>query len=156
MIETTVNGKPQRLDVDPATPILWVLREQLGMTGTKFGCGVAQCGACTAHLDGQPIRSCSMPISEADGRKITTIEGLATPEGKLHPLQQAWIDEQVPQCGYCQSGQLMSAVALLQDSPNPSDAEIDAAMSGNICRCGAYGRIRKAIKAAASERSAER
>jgi isoquinoline 1-oxidoreductase alpha subunit len=150
MIETTVNGKPQRLDVDPATPILWVLREQLGMTGTKFGCGVAQCGACTAHLDGQPIRSCSTPISEADGRKITTIEGLATPEGKLHPLQQAWIDEQVPQCGYCQSGQLMSAVALLQDSPNPSDAEIDAAMSGNICRCGAYGRIRKAIKAAAS------
>jgi len=150
MIETTVNGKPQRLDVDPATPILWVLREQLGMTGTKFGCGVAQCGACTAHLDGQPIRSCSTPISEADGRKITTIEGLATPEGKLHPLQQAWIDEQVPQCGYCQSGQLMSAVALLRDSPNPSDAEIDAAMSGNICRCGAYGRIRKAIKAAAS------
>lgn len=150
MIETTVNGKPQRLDVDPATPILWVLREQLGMTGTKFGCGVAQCGACTAHLDGQPIRSCSTPISEADGRKITTIEGLATPEGELHPLQQAWIDEQVPQCGYCQSGQLMSAVALLQDSPNPSDAEIDAAMSGNICRCGAYGRIRKAIKAAAA------
>jgi isoquinoline 1-oxidoreductase alpha subunit len=150
MIETTVNGKPQRLDVDPATPILWVLREQLGMMGTKFGCGVAQCGACTAHLDGQPIRSCSTPISEADGRKITTIEGLATPEGELHPLQQAWIDEQVPQCGYCQSGQLMSAVALLRDSPNPSDAEIDAAMSGNICRCGAYGRIRKAIKAAAS------
>ena len=150
MIETTVNGKPQRLDVDPATPILWVLREQLGMTGTKFGCGVAQCGACTAHLDGQPIRSCSTPISEADGRKITTIEGLATPEGALHPLQQAWIDEQVPQCGYCQSGQLMSAAALLRDSPNPSDAEIDAAMSGNICRCGAYGRIRKAIKAAAS------
>ena len=150
MIETTVNGKPHRLDVDPATPLLWVLREQLGMTGTKFGCGVAQCGACTAHLDGQPIRSCSTPISEADGRKITTIEGLATPEGKLHPLQQAWIDEQVPQCGYCQSGQLMSAVALLRDSPNPSDAEIDAAMSGNICRCGAYGRIRKAIKAAAS------
>ena len=150
MIETTVNGKPQRLDVDPATPILWVLREQLGMTGTKFGCGVAQCGACTAHLDGQPIRSCSTPISEADGRKIATIEGLATPEGELHPLQQAWIDEQVPQCGYCQSGQLMSAVALLRDSPNPSDAEIDAAMSGNICRCGAYGRIRKAIKAAAS------
>ena len=150
MIQTTVNGKPQRLDVDPATPILWVLREQLGMTGTKFGCGVAQCGACTAHLDGQPIRSCSTPISEADGRQITTIEGLADPEGKLHPLQQAWIDAQVPQCGYCQSGQLMSAVALLQDSPNPSDAEIDAAMSGNICRCGAYGRIRKAIKAAAS------
>ena len=150
MIQTTVNGKPQKLDVDPATPILWVLREQLGMTGTKFGCGVAQCGACTAHLDGQPIRSCSPPISEADGRQITTIEGLAGPEGALHPLQQAWIDAQVPQCGYCQSGQLMSAAALLRDTPKPSDEQIDAAMSGNICRCGTYERIRKAIKAAAS------
>jgi isoquinoline 1-oxidoreductase alpha subunit len=150
MIQTTVNGKPQKLDVDPSTPILWVLREQLGMTGTKFGCGVAQCGACTAHLDGQPIRSCSTPISEADGRQITTIEGLAGPEGALHPLQQAWIDAQVPQCGYCQSGQLMSAAALLRDTPKPSDEQIDAAMSGNICRCGTYERIRKAIKAAAS------
>lgn len=150
MIQTTVNGKPQKLDVDPATPILWVLREQLGMTGTKFGCGVAQCGACTAHLDGQPIRSCSTPISEADGRQITTIEGLVGPEGALHPLQQAWIDAQVPQCGYCQSGQLMSAAALLRDTPKPSDEQIDAAMSGNICRCGTYERIRKAIKAAAS------
>ncbi len=150
MIQTTVNGKPQKLDVDPATPILWVLREQLGMTGTKFGCGVAQCGACTAHLDGQPIRSCSTPISEADGRQITTIEGLAGPEGALHPLQQAWIDAQLPQCGYCQSGQLMSAAALLRDTPKPSDEQIDAAMSGNICRCGTYERIRKAIKAAAS------
>ncbi len=150
MIQTTVNGKPQKLDVDPATPILWVLREQLGMTGTKFGCGVAQCGACTAHLDGQPIRSCSTPISEADGRQITTIEGLAGPEGALHPLQQAWIDAQVPQCGYCQSGQLMSAAALLRDTPKPSDDQIDAAMSGNICRCGTYERISKAIKAAAS------
>ena len=150
MIQTTVNGKPQKLDVDPATPILWVLREQLGMTGTKFGCGVAQCGACTAHLDGQPIRSCSTPISEADGRQITTIEGLAGPEGALHPLQQAWIDAQVPQCGYCQSGQLMSAAALLRDTRKPSDEQIDAAMSGNICRCGTYERIRKAIKAAAS------
>ncbi len=150
MIQTTVNGKPQKLDVDPATPILWVLREQPGMTGTKFGCGVAQCGACTAHLDGQPIRSCSTPISEADGRQITTIEGLAGPEGALHPLQQAWIDAQVPQCGYCQSGQLMSAAALLRDTPKPSDEQIDAAMSGNICRCGTYERIRKAIKAAAS------
>lgn len=150
MIQTTVNGKPQKLDVDPATPILWVLREQLGMTGTKFGCGVAQCGACTAHLDGQPIRSCSTPISEADGRQITTIEGLSGPEGALHPLQQAWIDAQVPQCGYCQSGQLMSAAALLRDTPKPSDEQIDAAMSGNICRCGTYERIRKAIKAAAS------
>lgn len=150
MIQTTVNGKPQKLDVDPSTPILWVLREQLGMTGTKFGCGVAQCGACTAHLDGQPIRSCSTPISEADGRQITTIEGLAGPEGALHPLQQAWIDAQVPQCGYCQSGQLMSAAALLRETPKPSDEQIDAAMSGNICRCGTYERIRKAIKAAAS------
>lgn len=150
MIQTKVNGKPQKLDVDPSTPILWVLREQLGMTGTKFGCGVAQCGACTAHLDGQPIRSCSTPISEADGRQITTIEGLAGPEGALHPLQQAWIDAQVPQCGYCQSGQLMSAAALLRDTPKPSDEQIDAAMSGNICRCGTYERIRKAIKAAAS------
>ncbi len=150
MIQTTVNGKPQKLDVDPATPILWVLREQLGMTGTKFGCGVAQCGACTAHLDGQPIRSCSTPISEADGRQITTIEGLAGPEGALHPLQQAWIDAQVPQCGYCQSGQLMSAAALLRDTPKPSDEQINTAMSGNICRCGTYERIRKAIKAAAS------
>ena len=150
MIQTTVNGKPQKLNVDPSTPILWVLREQLGMTGAKFGCGVAQCGACTAHLDGQPIRSCSTPISEADGRQITTIEGLAGPEGALHPLQQAWIDAQVPQCGYCQSGQLMSAAALLRDTPKPSDEQIDAAMSGNICRCGTYERIRKAIKAAAS------
>ena len=150
MIQTTVNGKPQKFDVDPATPILWVLREQLGMTGTKFGCGVALCGACTAHLDGQPIRSCSTPISEADGRQITTIEGLSGPEGALHPLQQAWIDAQVPQCGYCQSGQLMSAAALLRDTPKPSDEQIDAAMSGNICRCGTYERIGKAIKAAAS------
>ena len=150
MIQTTVNGKPQKLNVDPSTPILWVLREQLGMTGAKFGCGVAQCGACTAHLDGQPIRSCSTPISEADGRQITTIEGLAGPGRALHPLQQAWIDAQVPQCGYCQSGQLMSAAALLRDTPKPSDEQIDAAMSGNICRCGTYERIRKAIKAAAS------
>ncbi|MFM1981718.1 MAG: hypothetical protein RJB22_437 [Pseudomonadota bacterium] len=150
MIQTTVNGKAQTLDVDPSTPILWVLREQLGMTGTKFGCGIAQCGACTAHLDGQPIRSCSTPISEAQGRQITTIEGLASPDGALHPLQQAWIDAQVPQCGYCQSGQLMSAAALLRTTPQPSDADIDAAMSGNICRCGAYGRIRAAIKAAAA------
>lgn len=150
MIQTTVNGKPQEIEVDPATPILWVLREQLGLMGTKFGCGVAQCGACTAHLDGQPIRSCSTPISEANGRQITTIEGLAGPKGAMHPLQQAWIEAQVPQCGYCQSGQLMSAAALLRDTPKPSDAQIDAAMSGNICRCGAYGRIRTAIKSVVS------
>ncbi|MFM7028210.1 MAG: (2Fe-2S)-binding protein [Chakrabartia sp.] len=150
MIETTINGKASQIDADPGTPILWVLREQLGLTGTKFGCGVAQCGACTVHLDGQPIRSCSTAIAEAQGRKITTIEGLATAEGQPHPLQQAWIDAQVPQCGYCQSGQLMSAAALLRDTPNPSDADIDAAMAGNVCRCGTYGRIRKAIKAAAA------
>ena len=149
MIQTTVNGQPRQLDVDPATPILWVVRETLGMTGTKFGCGIAQCGACTVHLDGQPVRSCSTPVSEADGKAITTIEGLAGGDGKLHPLQQAWIDAQVPQCGYCQSGQPMSAAALLRDTPRPSDDQIDAAMAGNICRCGTYGRIRKAIKAAA-------
>ncbi|MDE2410777.1 MAG: (2Fe-2S)-binding protein [Sphingomonadales bacterium] len=149
MIQTKINGQPRQIDVDPATPILWVVRERLGMTGTKFGCGIAQCGACTLHLDGKPIRSCSTPISEADGKAITTIEGLAGPDGALHPLQQAWIDAQVPQCGYCQSGQLMSAAALLRDTPRPSDEQIDAAMSGNICRCGTYGRIRKAIKAAA-------
>lgn len=151
MIQTTVNGKPQKLDVDPATPILWVLREQLGMTGTKFGCGVALCGACTAHLDGQPIRSCSTPISEADGRQITTIEGLAEPEGKLHPLQQAWIDEQVPQCGYCQSGQIMQAAALLKTNPKPTREQIVEHMDGNLCRCGTYGLIISAIQRAARE-----
>lgn len=155
MIQTTINGEPRQIEVDPATPVLWVLREQLGMTGTKFGCGIAQCGACTVHLDGQPIRSCSTPISEAAGRKITTIEGLAGPEGKPHPLQQAWIEAQVPQCGYCQSGQLMSAASLLRDHPRPSDEQIDAAMAGNVCRCGTYGRIRKAIKAAASAAGTE-
>ena len=149
MIQTTVNGKPQKLDVDPETPILWVLREQLGMTGAKFGCGVAQCGACTAHLDGQPIRSCSTPISEADGRQITTIEGLAGPGGALHPLQQAWIDAQVPQCGYCQSGQILAAASLIKTKPNPSDEDISREMT-NICRCGTYNRIRAAIKQAAA------
>ncbi|MBS0475650.1 MAG: (2Fe-2S)-binding protein [Proteobacteria bacterium] len=156
MIQTKINGQPRQIDIDPATPILWVVRERLGMTGTKFGCGIAQCGACTLHLDGKPIRSCSTPISEADGKAITTIEGLAGPDGALHPLQQAWIDAQVPQCGYCQSGQLMSAAALLRDTPRPSDEQIDAAMSGNICRCGTYGRIRKAIKAAAGIAAAPR
>lgn len=149
-MELTINGKPQQVEADPATPILWVLRETLGMTGTKFGCGIAQCGACTVHLDGQPVRSCSTPIAMAEGHAITTIEGLAGTDGALHPLQRAWIDAQVPQCGYCQSGQLMSAAALLRDTPHPTDEEIDAAMSGNICRCGTYGRIRKAIKAAAA------
>ena len=143
-----VNGERQTVDVDPAKPLLWVLREQLALTGTKFGCGIAQCGACTVHIDGVAMRSCVTPVSDVDGRRITTIEGLSSESGELHPLQQAWIDHQVPQCGYCQSGQLMSASALLADNPNPSDADIDAAMSGNICRCGMYGRIREAIKAA--------
>ena len=143
-----VNGERQTVDVDPAKPLLWVLREQLALTGTKFGCGIAQCGACTVHIDGVAMRSCVTPVSDVDGRRVTTIEGLGSESGELHPLQQAWIDHQVPQCGYCQSGQLMSATALLADNPNPSDADIDAAMSGNICRCGMYGRIREAIKAA--------
>jgi aerobic-type carbon monoxide dehydrogenase small subunit (CoxS/CutS family) len=149
MIRLTVNGKATALDLAPDTPLLWAIRETLGLTGTKFGCGVSLCGACTVHLDGKPVRSCITPISRAEGRSITTIEGLAGDEG-LHPVQQAWIDEQVPQCGYCQSGQIMTAVALLQDNPNPDDAAIDAAMSGIICRCGMYSRIRRGIKRAAT------
>lgn len=149
MINVKINGNPVSLDVDPDMPILWVVREELDMTGTKFGCGIAFCGACTVHLDGQPVRSCSTPISAAEGLDITTIEGLADTDGKLAKVQQAWIDAQVPQCGYCQSGQIMSAAALLRDNPDPTDADIDAAMSGNICRCGTYPRIRAAIKAAA-------
>ena len=149
MLRISVNGKPEELDVDPAMPILWAVREQLGLTGTKFGCGIAQCGACTVHLDGQPVRSCSTPISAADGKAITTIEGIAEADGTLSKVQQAWISEQVPQCGYCQSGQIMSATALLKETPNPTDEQIDAAMKGNVCRCGMYGRIRKAIKVAA-------
>ena len=141
-----VNGIQQTVDVDPSKPLLWVIREQLALTGTKFGCGIAQCGACTVQIDGQAMRSCVTPVSAVEGRQVTTIEGLATSEGQLHPLQQAWIDHQVPQCGYCQSGQLMSASALLAANPNPTDADIDAAMQGNICRCGMYGRIKNAIK----------
>ncbi len=141
-----VNGNQQTVDVDPSKPLLWVIREQLALTGTKFGCGISQCGACTVHVDGEAIRSCVTPISAIEGRQVTTIEGLRTASGELHPLQQAWIEHQVPQCGYCQSGQLMSASALLATTTNPTDAEIDAAMQGNICRCGMYGRIRNAIK----------
>ncbi len=148
MIELNVNGTAHRVDAEPEMPLLWVIREQLGLTGTKFGCGIAQCGACTVHLDGQAIRSCVTPLAAAAGRTVTTIEGLAS-NGDPHPLQQAWIDEQVPQCGYCQSGQIMSASALLASNPAPNDADIDAAMRGNICRCGTYGRIRRAIKRAA-------
>lgn len=149
MIKTQINGKPEEIEADPAMPILWVVREKLGMNGTKFGCGIAQCGACTIHLDGQPIRSCSTPISAAEGKSITTIEGIADQDGTLSKVQQAWISEQVPQCGYCQSGQIMSATALLKQTSRPTDAQIDTAMKGNVCRCGMYGRIRKAIKVAA-------
>jgi len=150
MIELKVNDKIQQVDVEADTPLLWVIREQLNLVGTKFGCGMAQCGACTVHLNGQPIRSCVTPVSDVAGQAITTIEGIADDNGQLSKVQQAWIDEQVPQCGYCQSGQIMSAVALLENNPNPSDSDIDTAMSGNVCRCGMYGRIKKAIKNAAS------
>ncbi len=143
MIPIIVNGKKYQVDVDSDTPLLWVLRENLGLTGTKFGCGIAQCGACTIHVDGQPIRSCITPIASVKEKKITTIEGLSA-DGS-HPIQKAWIAEEVPQCGYCQSGQIMSAAALLAAKPKPSDADIDAALSGNICRCGTYQRIRRAI-----------
>ena len=149
MIQFTVNGKPASTDAPPATPLLWVIREGLQLTGTKFGCGMAQCGACTVHLDGQAVRSCQTTVAQAAGKKITTIEGLH-PEGR-HPVQIAWIAEQVPQCGYCQSGQIMSAAALLAKTPNPSDAQIVDAMSGNICRCATYPRIKRAIKRAAQQ-----
>ncbi|MFK8046900.1 MAG: (2Fe-2S)-binding protein [Halioglobus sp.] len=148
MLKFQVNGVPCEIDVDPQTPLLWVLRDNLQLSGTKYGCGVALCGACTVHLDGTPIRSCSIPVSAAVGKSITTIEGLVDEDGTLSNVQQAWIDQQVPQCGYCQSGQIMAATALLREIPNPSDAEINKAMSGNICRCGTYDRIREAIKTA--------
>jgi len=141
-----INGKAVAVQAPPETPLLWVLRDELGMTGTKFGCGMAQCGACTVHLDGQPIRSCVTPISAVGPAKVTTIESL----GGQHPVQQAWVRHDVPQCGYCQSGQIMSAVALLEQKKSPSDEDIDNAMAGNICRCGAYQRIRAAIKDAAA------
>ena len=145
MVKLEINGKVHEIDVDPATPLLWVLRENLGMTGTKYGCGVAQCGACSVHLDGVVMRSCQMPVGSVAG-KITTIEGLS-PEA-THPIQKAWLAHQVPQCGYCQSGQIMAAAALLAQNPAPSDGDIDDAMT-NICRCGTYGRIRAAIHTAA-------
>ena len=147
MARLLINGKPRTVDVPPDTPLLWVIREHLQLTGTKFGCGMAQCGACTVHLNGVAVRSCQTPVSAAAGKKITTIEGLS-PDGK-HPLQVAWIAEQVPQCGYCQSGQIMQAAALLAKTPNPTDDEIVEAMSGNICRCATYVRIKRAIKRAA-------
>jgi isoquinoline 1-oxidoreductase alpha subunit len=148
MLALNVNGKTKKVDVDESTPLLWVLRDHLDMTGTKFGCGMALCGACTVHLDGKPIRSCVTPASMALNKKITTIEAIgSTPAGRK--IQAAWVALDVPQCGYCQSGQIMSATALLKSNPKPSDADIDSAMSGNICRCGTYGRIRAAIKQAA-------
>lgn len=150
-IDISVNGQVQTLEDVPADmPLLWVLRDRLGLTGTRFGCGVAQCGACTVHLDNNPVRSCSLPASAVAGARITTIEGLAARDGTLHAVQQAWLEHDVAQCGYCQSGQIMSATALLARNAKPTDAEIDAAMAGNICRCGTYVRIRKAIHAAAA------
>ena len=149
MNKLTVNGKPVSVDVDPDTPLLWVIRDEVGLKGTKFGCGIGMCGACTVHVDGRAIRSCITPVSAVADSGIVTIEGI-DPDGK-HPLQKAWIATQAPQCGYCQSGQIMQAATLLKDYPNPSDANIDAVMSGNLCRCMAYVRIRKAIKLAAEE-----
>jgi isoquinoline 1-oxidoreductase alpha subunit len=151
-MKLTVNGVEKTLDVDPEMPLLWALRDVLGLTGTKYGCGEALCGACTVHLDGQPVRSCSTPVSAAAGKKVTTIEAMsASPTGKA--VQAAWIMHDVPQCGYCQSGQIMSAVALLEAKPKPTNADIDAAMSGNICRCGTYQRIRAAIHTAAESKT---
>ena len=147
MIPIIVNSKKHQVDVDSDTPLLWTLRENLGLTGTKFGCGIAQCGACTVHVDGQPIRSCITPIGSVKGKRITTIEGLSA--NGSHPLQKAWIAEEVPQCGYCQSGQIMAAAALLARVPKPTEADIDAAMSEILCRCGTYNRIRRAIHRAA-------
>jgi aerobic-type carbon monoxide dehydrogenase small subunit (CoxS/CutS family) len=147
MISLTVNGKQHDLDVSLDMPLLWVIRDSIGLTGTKFGCGLSQCGACTVHLDGEPVRSCVTPVSSVGTKRVTTVEGLSPTSS--HALQLAWIAEQVPQCGYCQSGQLMSASALLAKKANPTDADIDAAMSGNICRCGTYQRIRRAIHRAA-------
>jgi isoquinoline 1-oxidoreductase alpha subunit len=144
-----LNGKTVSVTAEPDTPLLWVIRDDLGLTGTKFGCGAALCGACTVHMEGQPIRSCQTPVSAVAGRKIATVESLS--RNNSHPLQKAWIAHDVPQCGYCQSGQLMSAAALLATNSNPSDTDIDNAMSGNICRCGTYNRIRAAIKTAAAE-----
>lgn len=148
MVSLVVNGKPENLDVEPDMPLLWALREKLALTGTKYACGIAQCGACNVHLDGQPVRSCVTPVSAAAGRRVTTIEGLSASGD--HPVQKAWIEVDVPQCGFCQSGQLMSAAALLAAKPTPTDADIDAGMAGNICRCGTYQRIRAAIHRAAA------
>ena len=142
-----VNNQPRSTDADPSTPLLWILRETFGLTGTKYGCGIGQCGACTVVLEGSAVRSCQTPLSRAEGKHVTTIEGLSP--DRSHPVQQAWVQEQVPQCGYCQSGQIMAATVLLAANPNPTDADIDDAMSGNLCRCGTYHRIRRAVHRAA-------
>ena len=147
MARLTINGKTHSFDVDPETPLLWAIREQVGLTGTKYGCGIAQCGACTVHIDGAPVRSCVMTVSAAEGKQITTIEGLAV-NGVLSKVQKAWLDNDVPQCGYCQSGMIMAVTALLKDKPKPTDADIDAAIT-NICRCGTFQQVREAIHAAA-------
>jgi isoquinoline 1-oxidoreductase alpha subunit len=151
MIRFTVNGRPREVDVEPEMPLLWVLRDELDVKGPKYGCGVAQCGACTVLVDGAPVRSCVLAVSKVAGRRVVTIEGLAQGE-RLHPVQQAWIDQQVPQCGYCQGGQILAAVALLSKYPNPSDRQIDEAMT-NLCRCGTYARMRSAIQAAARKKA---
>lgn len=148
-----VNGQPRSVDVEPDTPLLWVLRDTLGLTGTKYGCGAALCGACTVHVDGQPVRSCQTTVESVQGKRVTTIEGLS-PDGR-HPLQQAWLQEQVPQCGYCQAGMLMTAAAFLAGNPRPSDSEIDRALVGHACRCGTYQRIRKAVRRAAEASGAK-
>jgi isoquinoline 1-oxidoreductase alpha subunit len=154
MITLNINGKTTQVDADPSTPLLWVLRDHLQLTGTKYGCGIAQCGACTVHLDGQAVRSCQTPVAMASGKQVTTIEGLdASALGKT--VQAAWLEVDVPQCGYCQSGQIMSATALLSENPHPSEAQISAAMDGNLCRCGTYNRIRAAIRAASAQLLAE-
>jgi isoquinoline 1-oxidoreductase alpha subunit len=147
MIELNINGRTQQVDVEPETPLLWVIREQVALTGTKYGCGIAQCGACTVHIDGAAVRSCAMPVSAVAGKRITTIEGLA-PGKTLHKVQKAWLDHEVPQCGYCQSGMIMAVAALLSEKPNPTDADIDARIT-NICRCGTFQQVREAIHAAA-------
>jgi isoquinoline 1-oxidoreductase alpha subunit len=151
-VSLNVNGQSREVDVDPAMPLLWVIREDLGLTGTKYGCGIAQCGACTVHVDGETLRSCSAPVSAMAGRKVTTIEGLSSPAAKA--VQKAWVELDVVQCGYCQSGQIMSATALLEKLPSPTDADIDHAMAGNICRCATYHRIRAAIHAASKQLAA--
>jgi isoquinoline 1-oxidoreductase alpha subunit len=148
MVRLTINGKAQDVDIEADTPLLWVLREQIGLMGTKYGCGIAQCGACTVHINGEAVRSCSLPVSDAVGKEITTIEGLAQ-DGTLHRVQQAWVDHDVPQCGYCQSGMIMAVAALLKEKPKPTDADIDANIT-NICRCGTFQQVRAAIHAAAA------